>query len=127
MNTTAPEEEIKVEKVVPQPMSMMQWHRRLGHLNKADILRLARDPNSGVSITGVKDLPFCKTCIEAKQTRQYSKTPRARSTRPLERIHIDIAGGGKTLDFSDENTNDKEENEWTASRLLGAKWVLGIT
>ncbi|OXV07975.1 hypothetical protein Egran_04261 [Elaphomyces granulatus] len=46
-------------------------------------------PNSA----GIKDLPFCKTCIEAKQTRRYSKTPLARSTRPLERTHIDIAGG----------------------------------
>ena len=103
-------------------MNMMQWHRRLGHLNKADILRLARDPSSGVSITGVKGLPFAR---RASKTRRRSKILRARSTRPLERIHIDIAGGGKTLDLVDEDIN-KEENGWTALRL-GAKWVLGIT
>jgi hypothetical protein len=45
MNNSAEDiEEIEVKKVVPQTMTMMQWHRRLGHLNKADILRMARDP-----------------------------------------------------------------------------------
>ena len=66
MNTTAPEEEIKIEKVIPQPMTMMQWHRRLGHLNKADILRLARDPNSRLynrrkGLTFLQDVHRSKT------------------------------------------------------------------
>jgi len=123
MNNSAEDiEEIEVKKVVPQTMTMMQWHRRLGHLNKADILRMARDPGSGVKISGIKDLPFCKICVKAKQTRRYSKTPRIRSVRPLERIHIDIAGGGKTLEF--ESTID--EKELDPSRL-GAKYVMGIT
>jgi len=132
----------KVEKVVPQPM---QWHRRLGHPNKADILRLARDPNSGISIIaylfakhvlkqskytdillGIVEfrtplicrysclLLYFSTCPTL--TPCASKTPSARSTRPLEQIHTYIAGGGKTLDLEDLNTNNVEDSKFITFR-----------
>ena len=96
------------------------WHRRLAHLNPADLLRLASDPLSPVGISGPKHLPFCDVCRQAKQTRQYSKTPRSRLTKPLARVHLDIAGGGRTLDFDNEN-------DAAIPSRLGSRYVLIIT
>ena len=79
------------------------WHRRLAHLNQPDILRLASDPHSPITIQGSKNLPFCDVCQQAKQTRQYSKFPRSRLTKPLARVHIDLTGGGRTLDINDDS------------------------
>lgn len=105
------------------PLPIMEWHRRLCHLNKADILRLARDPESAVAISGSKDLPFCSICTQAHQTRHYSKKARTRQTRPLARIHMDLAGGGKTLN-PDAGLDGTETIE--PSRI-GAKFVMILT
>jgi hypothetical protein len=47
-------------------MTLMEWHQRLSHLNAADILKLARDPASGVVITGSKTLGFCDVCHDSQ-------------------------------------------------------------
>lgn len=105
-------------KIAKTSLSMIDWHRRLAHLGAADILRLASDPASPVAISGPKELPFCETCVKAKMTRSYSKKARTRMTAPLARIHMDIVGGGKTLDFDDDEPIE-------ASRA-GAKYALII-
>ena len=99
-------------------MTLMEWHQRLVHLNAADILKLAKDPKSGVAIKGSKTLGFCEVCQQAKQTRKVSHTPMPRATRPLTRIHVDIAGGG--------NTFGNKDQESTTSRQ-GSNYYMPIT
>jgi hypothetical protein len=55
-----------------------------------------------LKIKGPKALPFCNICRQAKQKRQNSKDPALQATKILARVHIDIAGGGATLDCKDE-------------------------
>jgi hypothetical protein len=93
-------------KTKSQTMTLMEWHQRLAHLNAADILKLARDPNSGIVIKGSKILGFCDICHKAKQTRKVSRTSMPRATKPLARIHIDIAGGGNTFGMKDMEKED---------------------
>jgi hypothetical protein len=45
---------------------------------------------------------FCNTCWKAKQTQHVSSTATQCAVKPLARIHIDIAGGGSSLRYSDD-------------------------
>jgi GAG-pre-integrase domain/gag-polypeptide of LTR copia-type len=87
-----------------QTLTLLQWHERLGHLNARDILRLARQPLSGIKIKGSKTLPFCSTCQKAKQTRKVNHAAAPRATKPMRRLHIDMAGGGTTFGDPTEPT-----------------------
>ena len=49
------------------------WHSRLGHLNADDIIRLAKEPRSGIKIKGSKALPFCEICKLAGSQKKLSK------------------------------------------------------
>ena len=91
-----------VKPVKSETLTLSEWHERLGHLNQWDILKLAKDAHSGIKIKGSKTLPFCEICRQAKQTRTISKTPMPRASKPLEKIHIDIVGGGNTLGMKEE-------------------------
>jgi hypothetical protein len=64
------------------------------------LLSLAKRPDSGIRLTD-HTRKICHVCIEAKSTRKYSTRKASRVTRPLGRIHIDIVGGGQTLEKSD--------------------------
>ena len=108
-------------KAKSQTMTLMEWHQRLVHLNPAAILKLARDPNSGIVIKGSKTLGFCDVCHKAKQTRKVSRTPMPRATKPLARIHIDIAGGGNTFGMKDM----EKENPITSRQ--GAHYYMLLT
>jgi hypothetical protein len=79
---------------------MEEWHQRLSHIHFHAILRLAQQKI--LKIKGPKTLAFCEICRKAKQRRQSSKDPAPRATKILARIHIDIAGGGATLDCKDK-------------------------
>ncbi|EGC48719.1 nucleolar protein NOP2 [Histoplasma capsulatum var. duboisii H88] len=105
-----PKNDIKVIE-----LTMMQWHQKLGHLNPADIAKMAADPRLGMRIIGQRTLPFCKVCVQAKMTRP-TFAPMIRATKPAMRLFIDLAGGGKTLfDGNDVPTRG------------GASYWLGIT
>ena len=99
----------KSEPPKSHTMTLMEWHQRLAHLNAADILKLARDPKSGVSVKGPKTLGFCEICQQAKQTRKISHKPMPRTSRPLARIHVDIAGGGNTFGGKDQETTTSRQ------------------
>ncbi|EDN03936.1 predicted protein [Histoplasma mississippiense (nom. inval.)] len=76
--------------------TMLQWHQKLGHLNPADIAKLAADPRLGMRIKGGRALPFCKTCVQAKMARP-TFAPMTRTVKPAMRFFVDLAGGGRTL------------------------------
>jgi hypothetical protein len=116
MNAVSSDDTITPEIPKKRYLSIVQWHRRLGRLNKADLLRLNRDPDSGVGIKGSKELPFCEICVKARHTRRHSKKPRPRAVRPIEQVHLDLAGGGKQLDL--DSHTPKEDDEIDPSRNL---------
>jgi hypothetical protein len=80
--------------------TMEEWHRRLSHTHFRAILKLAQQ--KVLRIKGPKTMPFCDICRQAKQRRQNTKNPAPRATKILARVHIDITGGGSTLDCKDE-------------------------
>jgi hypothetical protein len=45
---------------------------------------------------------FYNTCWKAKQTQHVSSTATQCAVKPLAQIHIDIAGGGSSLRYSDD-------------------------
>ena len=66
------------------------WHLRLGHLNKADVLKILGLPSS--LIRNDPEIGFCKVCIESKQEQRFIRKPVARTTQPFELIHSDLCG-----------------------------------
>ena len=64
------------------------WHLRLGHLNKADVLKILGLPSS--LMRNNLELGFCNVCIESKQEQKFIRKPVARTTQPFEPIHSDL-------------------------------------
>ena len=54
------------------------------------------------------DSSKCTTCSQSKLTRQPSHLSFRPTTERLERIHVDLVGGGKTLELSAESTADTD-------------------
>jgi len=65
-------------------------HLRLGHLNKADIIKIL--DLSTALLRNNPDLGFCKACVESKQQRRIIRKPVARTTHLFELIHSDLCG-----------------------------------
>ncbi|EDN02358.1 hypothetical protein HCAG_00222 [Histoplasma mississippiense (nom. inval.)] len=86
------------KSVVPNlANTLFAWHVRLGHLNERDILKLAKDPQSGIVIKGDLKMPFCETCKLSKAKTKISRIPMPRAKNRGYRIHFDLAGGGESL------------------------------
>lgn len=77
-----------------QPQDIQIWHRRLGHLNYNDVLKVT---NCGLSSSEKAAIPKCKVCIEAKQPRQPYKSYGNRSKNVLDLIHTDLCGPMETM------------------------------
>ena len=73
------------------------WHRRLGHLNFDNLVRISKKET-------VRDLPkivkplnlVCKHCQHGKQARVSFKTKEHMTSHPLEIVHIDLCGPTRT-------------------------------
>lgn len=74
------------------------WHRRMGHLNFADVNKLpACTEGVNLSMEGSKEPITCTICIEAKQPRLPFNNIGSRASQPLELIHSDLCGPMETL------------------------------
>lgn len=72
-----------------------EWHRKLGHLSISSMRKLTNNMTLGFDINKKDCVDFenpCEVCIKAKHVRLPFITERYRSTRPLEILHMDIAG-----------------------------------
>ena len=86
----------------PTATSLNQWHRRLGHLGKDDVIRLA-GMATGMNLSTAKEMEkqnpangiICEPCIMGKQHRTPSRDPQIRAKVKGELIHVDLAGGGQ--------------------------------
>ena len=71
--------------------TLMDWHKRLGHLGFDDMKQLART-NTDIQIQGSLTNPMCEPCQLGKQTRKPNSHPAThRASAPLEVIHSDLA------------------------------------
>ena len=68
-----------------------EWHRLLGHCNKADILKLPALV-TGMSVSSQPRTTDCIVCAEAKMTQILSRKPRRRPSVPFESISADLSG-----------------------------------
>ncbi|KAG6456369.1 hypothetical protein O3G_MSEX009690 [Manduca sexta] len=71
------------------------WHKRMGHLNIADIKRLESCAD-GISITNKDMDTVCVPCCEAKQTRLPFPHSGSRANALLEIVHTDLCGPMET-------------------------------
>jgi len=81
--------------------SWRQWHKRLAHLNMADVKRLANmsigiDVNSADSLENEESPEsVCEACAIGKQNRTPSRKPHTRATKVGELVHSNLVGGDK--------------------------------
>jgi len=73
--------------------SLEVWHKRLGHLNKRDVERLAAGQIANGIKIGVPPLPNklqCRGCLVGKDYRQISRHPRQEVSPKLAVVFADI-------------------------------------
>jgi hypothetical protein len=69
------------------------WHRRMGHIHFDNLFKVSKKEE-------VREMPeitkqtktLCKHCQQGKQTKTRFKSKEYSTTRPLEIVHIDLAG-----------------------------------
>ena len=89
-------EQARVARVDKKHGSLVDWHRRLGHVSFDKVKQLANDHPEMV-IDGNHTNPTCVSCVAAKLTRTPNSSPATRTTTaPLQLIHTDLAGPMKT-------------------------------
>lgn len=74
---------------------IMTWHKRMGHLNLADVKRL-ESCAEGITITNKDVDTVCIPCCEAKQTRLPFPHSGSRAKALLEIVHTDLCGPMET-------------------------------
>jgi hypothetical protein len=72
-------------------LSTSIWHDRLAHIGPK-ALKALKENTEGITENSIDVDKDCRTCIEAKLTRNISREPQTSATRYLEKIHIDICG-----------------------------------
>lgn len=77
---------------IKSKQSIRLWHRRMAHLNYADVKRLSTLVDGmGVMINDAEAV--CEPCVFGKQSRKpFNSTGGARSSRVLQLIHSDVCG-----------------------------------
>ncbi|OJD15253.1 hypothetical protein AJ78_04475 [Emergomyces pasteurianus Ep9510] len=88
-STVQPEEAFTIK-------TLAEWHADVGHIHAGAIIALVKNPLFGIRIKGPKTSFFCDICVKAGM-RKYSQTLMPRALRAMERVHVDLAGGGRTL------------------------------
>lgn len=65
---------------------MELWHKRLGHLNKADVFKMINgEMVNGVNVLVETNLYLCEPCIQGKQSRKsFNMVKESHSSSPLE-------------------------------------------
>ena len=89
---------LPLASVATSTESLMFWHRRLGHLNVRDVVKMAKDgllPGFSVDTTDVNAFT-CDACLAGKAHRLPSYRTGARAVDPLQIIHIDLWGKART-------------------------------
>lgn len=78
-------------------VSLLDWHRRLGHLGFTNIEKLLKhEMVEGIDLSSkdrTEQKIICESCLAGNQTSEkYQKMEIPRSSRPLELVHSDVCG-----------------------------------
>ena len=68
------------------------WHRRLGHLNYHDLMKVAnKEVIKGIPRLGKPSNPIYGTCQKGKQNRStHKRVDKILTSKPLELLHMDL-------------------------------------
>ncbi|RDB17165.1 Retrovirus-related Pol polyprotein from transposon TNT 1-94 [Hypsizygus marmoreus] len=77
-----------------RPTDIDTWHRRLGHIGYASILKMVKgELVDGLDVTSLKQgLGMCEDCIMGKHSRRPFDGGQTKETKVLERVYIDLWG-----------------------------------
>jgi hypothetical protein len=76
-------------------LPLKRWHKRLGHLNYANVKQLATH-SSQIKLANKKKL-FCESCTYSKQHAIPNHKPQTRAEAIFDLIHINLGGGKNSL------------------------------
>lgn len=84
----------KVNITTENNTNIMKWHKKLGHLNEADMkAAFKKGLLKGLEIKSNEKLNDCEICIKGKMTRLPFNTSEGIKTKePLEVVHTDVCG-----------------------------------
>jgi hypothetical protein len=82
-------------KAKGRALSLERWHKRLSHLNYADVKQLATN-SSQIKLANKKEL-FCESCAYGKQHAIPNHKPQTRVEAAFDLIHVDLGGGKNSL------------------------------
>lgn len=68
------------------------WHRRLGHMNHRDMIKMKNGIVSGIDFNHSRALNPCVPCLQGKQTRSSFKRIGTRTSNILDLVHTDLCG-----------------------------------
>jgi hypothetical protein len=76
-------------------LPLERWHKRLNHLNYADVKQLATH-SSQIKLANKKKL-FCESCAYGKQHTIPNHEPQTRAETAFDLIHVNLGGGKNSL------------------------------
>lgn len=104
---------------------LLEWHRKLGHLNFADLKKIQRDITmKGLNFSCTNTNINCEICLQGKMTRTPFQISSDRSTDLLEIIHSDVCGPMRTESLGGAKycvTFIDDHSRWTEVRLIRSK------
>ena len=138
---TTPPESQSITRTLAMPANddihsetLRLWHQRLGHLNLADLRRLAGMANGLLLASAWKSASpeVCPACIEGKQHQIFNRwVPASRAEAPLALLHSDPCGPFRTASIAGEKyfvlfVDDYTRMTWVHFlRTKGHQEVLG--
>ena len=97
------------------------WHRRLGHLNYHDLMKVTNNEViKWIPKLGKPSNPICGTCQKGKQTRStHRRVDEILTSKPLELLHMDLMGPKRTESLGDKKyilvmVDDYSRYAWVA-------------
>ncbi|XP_059073266.1 uncharacterized protein LOC131874064 [Cryptomeria japonica] len=79
------------------------WHKRLGHVNFDNLVRISKNQNvRGLPILSKPLNIVCKECLKGKQTKVSFKSKEHSSSSPLQLVHTDLCGPTRTQSINGE-------------------------
>ena len=71
---------------------LKEWHEVMGHCNVRDLISLQNTVDGMIISDALAHKDFeCETCVRAEMTNETNKSPRKKTSEPLDHVHLDLA------------------------------------